>query len=597
MTCGNVRVRFRQTPQPIYNARLLCSETKEFNVIRPTMILACLMVAGVFAAPAAAQDLTPKQAAPSIKLVHPGWKRFYVDLDYILGLTTKEEQKQLPQLKEFGFDPFLVGVGGERPLGIDTLTDAKTLRYLAFIPISDLKKFRKDNLEAADIESKKLGKTLYRLRDEFEVWGFLQFQNDYAAISGKRADVPAAIADPRPAYEKLVAKYDLVLEILNSQHSEAAQKVRKQQYDANIRKELFAMVERTKLETDDQFELRKLFTDIQLDELGRLYVGAKQARLGLVIDEKQADVSTMDFLLDPIPETELAASVQLLAKKSSDFANIARNEDAILSARINHPLDEMRQQNFVKLSLLLRKQAQQEFDKETDATKEEKQNRKKATDLFFDMIDAGLKSGVVDAFAEAHPSENGKNTIVGGILAVDGNAFIEALKLFPKASKGQKVELNVDEAGDVKIHKFTAATKEHALFNDFFGSDVIYLGTSKKAVWYAAGENALVELKAAITKCGEPNTGKADDPVADVVIKLGPWMKLRQALHAGDDEDEELLKLRQFAVDAFLVGDDSLKLNLKRVGDHVEGLMTGQPGILRFIGKMMADFSKENFDD
>ncbi len=566
-------------------------------MIRPTLTLAALMVAALLTATAAAQELTPKQAAPSIKLVHPGWKRFYVDLNYILGLTSKEEQKQLPQLKEFGFDPFLVGVGGERPLGIDTLTDAKTLRYLAFIPISDLKMFREDNLGGADLESKKLGKTLYRVQDEFDVLGFLQYQNDYAAISEKRADVPTTIADPRPAYEKLVAKYDLALEFLNSEHSKAAIDVRKQQYDANIRKELFALVEKTKLETDDQFEFRKLFTDIQLDELGRLYVGAKQARLGLVIDEKQTDVSTMDILIDPLPETELAASVQLLAKKSSEFANIARGENAILSARINHPLDEMRQGNFVQLSQLLRKQAQQEFDKETDATKEEKENRKKATDLFFDMIDAGLKSGVVDAFAEAHPGENGKNTIVGGILAVDGNAFIEPLKLFPKASKGQIVELNVDEAGDVKIHKYTAATKEHALFNDFFGSDVIYLGTSKKAVWYAAGENALVELKAAIAKCDESNTGTADDPVADIVIKLGPWMKLRQALHAGENEDKELLKLRQFAVDAFLVGDDSLSLNLKRVGDHVEGLMTGQPGILRFIGKMMADFSKENFDD
>jgi hypothetical protein len=561
------------------------------------MIVAALVTAALFTTNAAAQELTPKQVAPSIKLVHPGWKRFYFDLEYILGLTTKAEQKQLPLLKDFGFDPFLVGVDGVRSLGIDTMTDAKTLRYVAFIPLSDLKKFRNDNLGGAAIVSKKLTKTLYRLEDNFGVLGFLRFQNDYAAISEKRADVPAAIADPRSAYEQLVAKYDLALELLNSQNSAAAIAVRKQQYNANIRKELFALVKRTKLETDDQFALRKLFTDIQLDELGRVYVEAKQARLGLVIDEKQTDVSTMDFVLDPLPETELAASVQLLAKKPSDFANIARTENAILSARINHPLDKMRQRNFVRLSQLLRDRAKKEFDKETDATKEEKKNRKKATDLFFDMIDAGLKSGVVDAFAEAHPNENGKHTIVGGILAVDGNALIEPLKLFPKASKGQTVEMDMDEVGDVKIHKFTAATKDHALFNEFLGSEDIYFGTSQKAVWYATGENALVELKAAIAKCAEPNTGKADDAVADIVIKLGPWMKLRQALHAGENEDKKLLKLRQFAVDAFLIGDDSLTLNLKRVGDRIEGLMTGQPGILRFIGKMMADFSKENFED
>lgn len=564
------------------------------NIIRP----ATLLIAAMSAASAVAQQPTPKEAAPSIKLAHPGAKHFYVDLDYIMGLTTKQEQVQLPQLKKLLFDPFLVGVDRERPVVIEVLTDAKAMRYLTFIPLTDLKAFRSDNLDAAGIDSKKLGKTLYRLEDEFGVLGFMQYQNEYGAISGKRGDVPAAIGDPQPGVKDLVTKYDLVLDIQNSNVDPAAVKVRQTQFDTNVRTELLDMVKQTELETDDQFAFRKLLTETQLDELGRLYTGARHARLGVVIDEKKKDVATMDLVVDPLPETELAASFALLGKKSSEFANIARTENAILTARINHPLDEMRQKNFVKLSQFLRDETKKEYGKEENATDEEKANRQKAADLFFDMVDTGLKSGVLDAFAEAHPNESGKHTVVGGILTVDGTALIEALKLFPKASAGQKVELEVDAVGDVKIHKFTAGTTDHALFNGFLGSDAIYIGTTKKAIWYAGGENALEELKAAIQKAGEENTGKADDPLADIRIKVGPWMKLRQALMAGNtDEDKEVLKLRQLAVDAFGIGDDSLTLNLKRVEDRVEGLMVGQPALLRFVGKLLADFSKETLED
>ena len=120
---------------------------------------ALIMLPAVIAATANAQQPTLKQAAPSIKLVLPGADRLYKDLDYVLGLTTAQEQKQLPFIKEFGLDIFLFGVDRTRPIRIDALTDDKKIRYLTFIPIDNLKKFRKDNLDDASIGSKKLGQT------------------------------------------------------------------------------------------------------------------------------------------------------------------------------------------------------------------------------------------------------------------------------------------------------------------------------------------------------------------------------------------------------------------------------------------------------
>jgi len=581
-----------------------------FRFVR--LAAAAAIISAVAAVSAAAQELTPTQVAPSVKLVHPGAIPLYQDLDYIFGLTDKIEQKQLANVKEY-FDVFLIGIDRTRLFRLDVILGEKTIHYLTSIPLKNLNRFRRGNLDDLGIDSRKQFATLYKLEMEndtgVEVLGFMRIRNfertaeegtiteQYAIISKRRAEIPPTLPDPRPPMAELAKKYDLSLDVLNTKNSPEAMKIRRESFQQNTRKELLGLVKQGQQETHDDFALRKLLTEIQLDELARIYVDAKHANLGLVLNDMKKTGVTLDVLLDPLPGSELEASLKLLAQQPSRFANIERTKNAILSGRINHPLDPMRKNNFLRLSKLLRSRTKNTVAAETDSTDEEQANRKKSADLFFDMIDAGINSGVIDGFVEGHSNENGKQTFVGGIREVDGTAIIEVIKLFPKKSRGQQVELNVDEVGDVKIHKFVAATKDHPFFSGFLGSNTVYIGSSREVVWYAAGETALDELKAAIGRVGQQNTGQADDPFVDLLIKPGPWLKLRQARHAGRNESKAILKLRQMAIDAFLPGDDTLTLKLNRVGNRIEGLMFGHPGILRFAGKILADFSKENFDD
>ena len=50
------------------------------------------------------------------------------------------------------------------------------------------------------------------------------------------------------------------------------------------------------------------------------------------------------------------------------------------------------------------------------------------------------------------------------------------------------------------------------------------------------------------------------------------------------------------ALKAFAQGKDTLQLQLRRDGKRVMGRTTLGTGILRFLGKKMAEFSKENFE-
>ncbi len=64
---------------------------------------------------------------------------------------------------------------------------------------------------------------------------------------------------------------------------------------------------------------------------------------------------------------------------------------------------------------------------------------------------------------------------------------------------------------------------------------------------------------------------------------------------AGPAADRDAL--RKLARDAFQRGDDVITARLERIENRVEGHMEVQPGILRFVGKLMSKFSAENLDE
>ena len=63
------------------------------------------------------------------------------DLEWVLNLTSPEERKQWPTLKDY-LDIFLIGVDPARPLRSDVIMGAKVDRYIMSIPIADFREFR-----------------------------------------------------------------------------------------------------------------------------------------------------------------------------------------------------------------------------------------------------------------------------------------------------------------------------------------------------------------------------------------------------------------------------------------------------------------------
>ncbi|HUG89406.1 MAG TPA: hypothetical protein VML55_01145, partial [Planctomycetaceae bacterium] len=363
-----------------------------------------------------------------------------------------------------------------------------------------------------------------------------------------------------------------------------------------IREVMLKSLEQGANESNDEFALRKLTVEHQLDELERLYAEAFQARIGWVLEPKESR-GRFDLAVEPIPGTELASMVASLGQELSRFAGIPRAEGTILSARVNHPLDPMRQQNFRETFRLLADNAKRKIDADAERTAEHKNAAKQTVDDIYDLLDANLKAGLAEGFAEVQPREDGRHTGVSALRTVDGTAAVNIIQGLPAGRPGRQVQLDVDKHGETRIHSVQVMAQDHPGFRDFFGDDKLYFGTSQEVVWLAAGVDAIAALKTAIDQSAAPpaNPPPVERAVA-LYAKLGPWVDLMHK-RLGMADDPQRQKWRRLAIDAFEPGDDVINLRIDRAEANLRGDMLVQPGLLRYIGKLFADFSKENLED
>lgn len=562
-----------------------------------------------------------EKSAPRVSLVQIGANDLLADLEYILGLTNQKEQEQWSVIKD-NIEIFLDGIDRTKPIRLDLIFGEQALRYVWYLPMKDFDAFRTKNLLTIGIKSRPIRGTklrLFKLDKAFE--GYLrhsfvnpvvaekQTQNapadsiqivpvhavvgkprEYALIAEKLADIPPNHPDPLLIVKQLVEKrYDLALDGENSAVSPADRDARRSLFQST-RNELVAAVRRRKDEDPSDFELRKSVFKYQLDELERIYVDGSRLTLGWVtdVDRKQG---RLDLDLAAIPGTELEATIEMASRQPSYFANVPKSENPIFSGRLSHPLDELRKKNFQEFIAILRAQAKRNVNLTPGFSDEERIVRRQVADMVFDMLVEGTEAGIVDGVIEVHPNPSGKNTLVAGFKTVDGEKVVEILKLIPQTRAGQQSALDVDQQGPVRIHTVVLSPERHPNYKDFFGEETLYVGSCKEAVWCAAGENALAELKAAIQKTQEPNSGQADAPFLDLFVKLGPWVQLREN-HSGAESGN--LKLRKMALEAFLPGDDTLTVTLRRDDKRIVGNLLATQDILRWAGKIFADFSKEN---
>lgn len=558
-----------------------------------------------------------QDAAPSMTVVLSNTDRLKDDLKLMLDLTTPAEQKQWKTVEEYLDQVFLLGLDGTRLHRYDLISGAEGVEYRSSFPIADQQDFI-ENLELFGIDVRRRGRTLYSLSGAFE--GIMRIIDDYGVI-GQRKDVPIRGFEPiDDTMKKYVLKpdgetpiYDLMFLLLNQNDNV---KARHASY-ADVKKELMAAVKQAEDETKEDFELRRALTELQIDELGRYYTDPKELVVGWTLNNAEKKGSGAIDLL-PDADTPLAEAVARLAQVPSRYEAIPEPEGKILSGRLNLPLDQQQQGNLVEVVELLADRGKSEVEaSKTLKTDEQKAAMKQVITLLSDSAIGTVKSGRFDGFAQARPAQNGKYTLLGGAQLDNAQNISEALKQLQIARPDRTIALDVAEHEGLAIHEIQVSPEDEPKYDDLYGSKTFHIAVGEKEFWYAVGTDSLDALKAAVAAANEKADVKPNEEFFSFYFKAGPWIEWRDR-HAEPSEpakietvvpeedgqagDEKKIKvdreqLRKKAIEAFEPGDDVWTMSLKREEDRVKGAMSVDTGILRLVGKLIAQFSEETLEE
>ena len=527
------------------------------------------------------------QDAPEITVVSKSADGVMEDLEYLLKIS--HDPGEWKNVKNF-MDAILDGLDTEKPIRMDVLVNEESVRYRPAFPVNDMDGFEQNLLGwgiKPRLRSKKAG--LYDLKKGFDGWMRRKPGTLYAWIGENNRDVPAGIPDAREGLENLLSSpYELWGRLKNKPVGVAARHL----MFARIRKEALAALQPAEGETKSDFEKRKTSAAHSWMELERLFAESEMLKLSGIINNS-TNTGLLDLELKPLSGTEMAASAAMFNKAPSHFANMPQSNDAVLSARVNFPLDSMRQKHSLEMLALVQKDLVTDIENHAERTTEQKTKAKAAVGTMFQVLERGVQGALLDMAIEMQGKDFQSNTFVGGIrTAKDGDPALLAQAL-ADAFHNVTVEKNVAEVAGVKIDKVSVpgGGETEAILKDFLGGNsTLYMGGDARVFWIAGGEKALDNMKTAIEKVAQPNQGRATDPALNVIVKAGPWTERRARRGVKTPYPET----RKLAREAFAKGSDTVTMTLRLEGDTFRGRLNAQSAILKFLGSMASMYSRDN---
>ena len=553
---------------------------------------------------------TPQDAR--ITISHPGFGSLKADLKSVLDLTLPAEQTQWENIEGY-IDTFAIGIDDARPVYVNVMTGIKPNAILIWIPLTSkqqlFKEFR-ENLESLGYEVTRDAKdvTLYMLSQDAESgwirvlsterYAALVLTSDKTALPGLKELILKAVLPTNNVVDNMDA------ELLNTDISAAAQAQRKAAYQ-EVRRVSMEAIQKRPSESATEFALRQLAVKQQMDEGERVLAELARGFLSLLLDKKTpgAPTASLKISASAIPGTSLDAAIQQINTQPDAFAGLQKFEGSALSGRLNHPVDPMRQANFIAFLALTEQDMADRLKSSKERTEAEKTTSLKVTTGVLDVIRSSINAGWMNGFVESVPDGKGDFTSVAAFSAPGAGDLTAVLPELANAGKGNLVEMNVDKQGDVAIHRIQLAEGYIDLVDRVFGAKKdLFVGVGPAHVWLASGLGGKEKLKETIAGLGAPQT--TDHPV-HLEISCLPWVQRFEESAKKDPpgktpEEQEIqrewARRRARAIASFQNGGDRIVLDFHVKNGEVTGDLTLEHGLLRFAGKLMSAFSKANFE-
>ncbi|MFY8058443.1 MAG: hypothetical protein ACOVRM_11925, partial [Planctomycetaceae bacterium] len=308
-----------------------------------------------------------------------------------------------------------------------------------------------------------------------------------------------------------------VMQLTNPDATEAGQKHRRTIFAGNRKSTMDALQKRPD-ETATRFEMRKLSSNLMLDEVERAAAESEDLKISMQMDHATAGAPGLSVEGDlvAIPGTGLATALQQFNSRPDAFAGITRLPGSALSLRINHPVDDMRKAGMVSFLNLVRDEISAKLKNVSQRPASEKEAIDKVVTDIITHLRSGIESGWMNVFVESVPDGKGGFTSIGAYNAANAASLTEILPRMKDMHPGTQVELNVDKVGDYAIHRVQLGEGLLDVFDRLFGvRRDTFVAVGSDYVWLSSGDNALESLKKSLATLAPPAATPAAAPLGD----------------------------------------------------------------------------------
>ncbi len=312
---------------------------------------------------------------------------------------------------------------------------------------------------------------------------------------------------------------------------------------------------------------------------------------GWVTDPKeQRGLGTL--ILAPLPGTAMAKKLEQLSQLKSRFTTLPETPDFVATGRLQVPVDTADQQQWTATYKAILPVAQQKIDERKNLNATQKQAAKQAVQKTLAALEKGLQLGMVDTFMEVRKAAKaGQHEAIFGVQIVDGKDVEEILNLLPQVHAEFILKNNVATEQGFRFHEISLNDHVPPMLESLFGKPCkVVVGVSDNTLLLGFGENALPWLQQTAQHLNNQPEPVALPEFLRFKGHVGPLVK---ALNTREP-NKERPQLRKMLVDAFTQGDDYIEMFDKYEDGKIQGTMTVEPGLLRFLGLAVAKFAEEN---
>jgi hypothetical protein len=389
----------------------------------------------------------------------------------------------------------LQGVDPARPVGVyvrfgEELGD---VNGAVLVPVADDKAFIAllTNLGLKPTEGKG---GIWTLQAKSNIELYLRFAKGYAYVTAVSTDNLAdkQLLDPAKV---LAGAQDSLLSVVVrlDQVPDAAKLLVKAQLEQTLQD---LQDQAPAAETPAQKAFRNAVAHQVIKSVGAALEGGQRARLDVNVTDGKKDLS-IKVALTPQPGSELARSLQEVGKSRSPFAGLL-TKGAAFRGSVDAVVPDAVRQTFAK--------AVEEAGQKGVADISNPEKRKQAQALV-DALLPTVREGRLDAFFGMAGPVNDRYTLLTAVHVKDGDKLgqvvhdlvAEEIKNLPPEQR-KKIQLDMDAAGPVKIHKFELPrdVKSGKVLDDLPGDPNLYVAFRKDAVFLAIGQESLPALKEAV---------------------------------------------------------------------------------------------------